>query len=40
MVAAGLVCWSKLICLADEPVIARCEIEAFRYAILHIEDPQ
>lgn len=36
MAAAGLVCWSKLICLADEPVIARCEIEAFRYAILHM----
>ena len=26
---------SKLICFADEPVIAHCEIDAFRYAILH-----
>jgi len=36
LAAADLVCWSKLICFADEPVIARCEIEAFRYAILHM----
>jgi hypothetical protein len=36
MAAADLVCWSKLICFADEPVIAHCEIEAFRYAILHM----
>jgi hypothetical protein len=36
MAAADLVCWSKLICFADEPAIARCEIEAFRYAILHM----
>jgi hypothetical protein len=36
LAAADLVCWSKLICFADQPVIARCEIEAFRYAILHM----
>jgi hypothetical protein len=36
MAAADLVCWSKLICFADEPAISRCEIEAFRYAILHM----
>ncbi len=36
LAAADLVCWSKLICFADEPVIAHCEIEAFRYAILHM----
>jgi hypothetical protein len=36
LAAADLVCWSKLICFADEPVIAHCEIEAFRYSILHI----
>jgi hypothetical protein len=36
LAAADLVCWSKLICFADEPTIARCEIEAFRYAIMHI----
>ena len=35
LAAADLVCWSKLICFADEPVIAHCEIDAFRYAILH-----
>jgi hypothetical protein len=36
LAAADLVCWSKLICFADEPAIAHCEIEAFRYAILHM----
>ena len=36
LAAADLVCWSKLVCFADEPVIAHCEIEAFRYAILHM----
>lgn len=36
MAAADLVCWSKLICFADDPAIAHCEIEAFRYAILHM----
>jgi hypothetical protein len=35
LAATDLVCWSKLICFADEPVIAHCEIDAFRYAILH-----
>jgi hypothetical protein len=34
--AADLVCWSKLICFADDPVLAHCEIAAFRYRILHI----
>ena len=33
--AADLVAWSKLICFADEPVLARCEIATFRYRILH-----
>lgn len=36
LAAADLVCWSKLICFPDEPVIAHCEIEAFRYTILHM----
>jgi hypothetical protein len=36
LAAADLVCWSKLICFSDVPVIAHCEIEAFRYAILHM----
>jgi hypothetical protein len=35
LAAADLVCWSKLICFADEADIAHCEIDAFRYAILH-----
>ena len=35
LAAADLVCWSKLICFADEDVIARCEIDMFRYRILH-----
>lgn len=35
LAAADLVCWSKLICFADDDVIARCEIETFRYRILH-----
>jgi len=36
LAAADLVAWSKLICFADYPVIARCEIAAFRYRILHM----
>jgi hypothetical protein len=35
LAAADLVCWAKLICFVDEPAVAHCEIEAFRYAILH-----
>jgi Transposase DDE domain group 1 len=36
LAAADLVCWSKLICFADTPAIARCEIDTFRYRILHM----
>ena len=36
MAAADLVCWSKLICFADDANLARCEIAAFRYKILHM----
>lgn len=36
LAAADLVCWSKLICFTDAPAIARCEIDSFRYAILHM----
>ena len=36
LAAADLVSWSKLICFADDPTIARCEIAAFRYRILHM----
>jgi hypothetical protein len=31
-----LVCWTKLICFADQPSLARCEIAAFRYRVLHV----
>jgi hypothetical protein len=31
-----LVCWAKLICFADTPQLARCEIAAFRYWVLHV----
>jgi Transposase DDE domain group 1 len=34
--AVDLVCWTKLICFADIPELARCEIAAFRYRILHV----
>lgn len=36
LAAADLVCWSKLICFPDEPAIACCEIDTFRYRILHM----
>ena len=36
LAAADLVCWSKLICFADDDSLARCEIAAFRYKILHM----
>ncbi len=35
LAAADLVAWSKLICFADQPDLARCEIATFRYRILH-----
>lgn len=35
LAAADLVAWSKLICFADDPELARCEIANFRYRILH-----
>ncbi|MGH9045653.1 MAG: IS1380 family transposase [Acidimicrobiales bacterium] len=35
LAAADLVAWTKLICFADQPAIARCEIDTFRYRILH-----
>jgi DDE family transposase len=35
LTAVDLVCWTKLICFADVPELARCEIAAFRYRILH-----
>ena len=36
LAAADLVCWSKLLCFADDDDLARCEIAAFRYKILHM----
>ena len=36
LAAADLVAWSKLICFADDPAIACCEIATFRYRILHM----
>lgn len=36
LAAADLVAWSKLICFWGDPMIARCEIAAFRYRILHM----
>ncbi len=36
LAAADLVCWSKLVCFADDESLARCEIASFRYRILHM----
>jgi hypothetical protein len=36
LAAADLVCWAKLICFAHVPSLARCEITAFRYRVLHV----
>jgi hypothetical protein len=36
LAAADLICWAKLICFADSPALARCEIAAFHYRVLHI----
>ena len=36
LTAADLVCWTKKICFADTPALARCEIHAFRYRVLHV----
>jgi hypothetical protein len=36
LVAVDLVCWTKLICFTDTPTLARCEIAAFRYRVLHV----
>lgn len=36
LTATDLVCWTKLICFAADPTLARCEIAAFRYRVLHV----
>ncbi len=35
LAAADLICWAKLICFTGVPSLARCEIAAFRYRVLH-----
>src|SRR6478672_12025545 len=36
MAATDLIAWTKLIGFGDNPDLARCEIETFRYRVLHI----
>lgn len=36
LTAIDLVAWTKLIGFADQPDLARCEIAAFRYRVLHV----
>ena len=36
LTAVDLVCWTKKVCFADIPELARCEIHAFRYRVLHV----
>ena len=36
LTALDLLCWTKLIGFATVPELARCEIAAFRYRVLHV----
>jgi hypothetical protein len=36
MAATDLVTWTKLIGFTEDPDLARCEIQAFRYRVLHV----
>jgi hypothetical protein len=36
LTAVDLITWTKLIAFADHPALARCEIAAFRYRVLHV----
>ena len=36
LTAVDLICWTKLIGFPDTPELARCEIAAFRYRVLHV----
>jgi Transposase DDE domain group 1 len=34
--AVDLVCWTKLLCFTGTDALARCEINTFRYRVLHV----
>ena len=36
LTATDLVTWTQLIGFPDAPALARCEIHAFRYRVLHV----
>lgn len=36
LMATDLIAWTKLIAFTDDPLLARCEIAAFRYRVLHV----
>lgn len=36
LMATDLIAWTKLIAFNDQPALARCEIAAFRYRVLHV----
>jgi len=36
LMATDLIAWTKLIAFHGDPVLARCEIAAFRYRVLHV----
>jgi hypothetical protein len=36
MAATDLIAWAKLIGFADHPGLARCDIDTFRYRVLHV----
>ena len=36
MAATDLVAWAKLIGFTEHPDLARCEIDTFRYRVLHV----
>ncbi len=36
LTATDLITWTQLIAFHDAPVLARCEIHAFRYRVLHV----
>ena len=36
LTAMDLIAWTKLLCFTDTPALARCEINTFRYRVLHV----